>query len=127
MAILNKKEISERIKALENDRVSRLESEVNNREVKGQEEIIQSLSDRVEKIEELSAKTTTDERVPSILTAIEALESKVAQIEGKTVTEESTETGLIDYSSYKAELGRLAKAFDLINQRLTALELKLKS
>ncbi|HUU77168.1 MAG TPA: hypothetical protein VMX55_02405 [candidate division Zixibacteria bacterium] len=125
--------ITERLSSLENDRVARIETELHKDEAKSDEEIYTKIFERLDKLEEDHAETKGDERVPSILTAIDALESKVSQLEGATVTgansnhlEQPIEFDF-DVVSLKEELGKLSKAFDLINQRLTDIELKLKA
>ena len=123
--------ITERLDALENERVARLEAELSKQGDKRDEEMFTSLASRLDTLEESHVATSGDDRVPSILTAIEALESKVSQLEGKAVT---TEGGALevpvapstDISGYKDDLGRLTRALDLINQRLTYLENQLK-
>ena len=121
--------ITERLDSLENDRVTRLEKEIAKDDYRGKEEIIENLAGRLDIIEESIAKTKGDDRVPSILTAIEALESKLSQLEGKAVT--STEgraplpaeddVGLIE------DLGKLSQVFDVINRRISDLEVKISS
>jgi tetrahydromethanopterin S-methyltransferase subunit G len=116
-------EFSDRLDSLENERVARLEAELSNNEAKGEVELISSVASRLDKIEESIAETKGDDRVPSILTAIEALESKLSQLEGKSVTADSSfEPKGQDVSGLKGDIGRLAHAFDLINQRLTEVE-----
>ncbi|MBN1329490.1 MAG: hypothetical protein JXA54_08450 [Candidatus Heimdallarchaeota archaeon] len=119
--------ISDRLDALENDRVSRLEADIHKDETKSNENLITDLVGRLDKIEEHQAQTKGDDRVPSILTAIEALESKLKQLEGKTLTsgnEPVKSNG--DVGGLKDDIGKLAYAFDLINQRLTTLENRFK-
>ncbi|NHK32238.1 MAG: hypothetical protein FK730_12855 [Asgard group archaeon] len=119
-------EFSDRLDSLENERVARLEAELSSNEAKGDEELISSVASRLDKIEESIAETKGDDRVPSILTAIEALEAKLSQLEGKSVTSDSSfEPVGQDVSGLKADIGRLAQAFDLISQRLTEVEKKL--
>ena len=116
--------------ALETDRVSRLEAEIANGGSKGSEEIYTSLIDRLDKIEESLAETKGDDRVPSLITAIEALETKVSQLEGATVTGTITEpmsTGTENVGGLKDDIGRLSLAFDNITQRLIKLEMKLNT
>jgi tetrahydromethanopterin S-methyltransferase subunit G len=116
--------------ALETDRVSRLEAEIANGGFKGSEGIYTSLIDRLDKIEESLAETKGDDRVPSLLTAIDALEIKVSQLEGATVTGSITEpmsTGTENVGGLKDDIGRLSLAFDSITQRLTKLEMKLNT
>ncbi|MHA1220575.1 MAG: hypothetical protein ACTSQB_02465 [Candidatus Heimdallarchaeota archaeon] len=124
--------VTERLDSLENERVARLEAEIKNNASRGNEEMLTSFTGRLDKIEESIAETKGDDRVPSILTAIEAFESKLSQLEGKTVT-----TGGIspavgataadeDIGGLKNDIGKLSQAFDLINQRLTVLEAKAK-
>ncbi|MHA1211670.1 MAG: hypothetical protein ACTSSH_04330 [Candidatus Heimdallarchaeota archaeon] len=125
--------VTERLDSLENERVARLEAEIKNNVSRGNEEMLTSFTGRLDKIEESIAETKGDDRVPSILTAIEAFESKLSQLEGKTVT-----TGGIspvvgtatvadeDIGGLKNDIGKLSQAFDLINQRLTVLEAKAK-
>lgn len=125
--------ITERLSSLENDRVARIETELHKDEAKSDEEIYTKIFERLDKLEEDHAETKGDDRVPSILTAIDALESKVSQLEGATITgtnsnhTEQTFEFDFDVVSLKEELGKLSKAFDLINQRLTEIELKLKA
>jgi len=123
--------ITERLDALENDRVARLEAELSKQGDKRDEEMFTSLASRLDTLEESHVATSGDDRVPSILTAIEALESKVSQLEGKAVTTEggSLEVPVApsaDVSGYKDDFGRLSRALDLISQRLTNLENQLK-
>lgn len=116
-------DFSDRLDSLENERVARLEAELSNNEARGNEELISNVISRLDQIEESIAETKGDERVPSILIAIEAIESKLSQLEGKTVTSEGTiETTIPDVGNLKSDIGRLAHAFDLISQRLTELE-----
>ncbi len=123
--------ISQRLDSLENERVARLESEIFKDDDKGEEELISNINDRLDKIEEYLAASKGDDRVPSILTAIEALESKISQLEGKNITTGATEGGgeivedTVDMSGIKEELSKLSRAFDLINQRLTDCESKI--
>ncbi|MCF2143689.1 MAG: hypothetical protein K9W42_08330 [Candidatus Heimdallarchaeota archaeon] len=115
--------IIERLDALENERVARLEAEISSTKEKGQEEIISNLASRVDKIEESFVQTKGDERVPSILTAIEALESKITQLEGKTIT--SGESGGVagnTLNDLQAELGKINETINSILQRLAKLE-----
>jgi hypothetical protein len=82
-------------------------------------------------LEESQVAASGDDRVPSILTAIEALESKISQLEGKAVTNQGQDLGepvapAADVSGYKEDLGRLSRALDSISQRLTNLENQLK-
>ena len=133
----NVDEVNARISSLENDRVARIEAELSRDGDRSNEELFTKIFERLDRLEEDHAETAGDERVPSILTAIEALESKVSQLEGSTFTGQSTSPTSapteapmeydIDISSLKDELGRLSKAFDFINQRLTAIEAKLKA
>ena len=131
-------EVNARISSLENDRVARIEAELSRNEDKSDEEMFTKILERLDNLEEDHAEAKGDERVPSILTAIEALESKVSQLEGSTFTGHSAtpttapieETPMeldFDVGNLKDELGRLSRAFDLINQRLTAIEAKLKT
>jgi len=119
--------------ALETERVSRLEAEIANGGGKGDEEMYANLVGRIDKIEESLAETKGDDRVPSILTAIEALETKVSQIEGAAVTGASPAVAVAaigttdNVSGLKDDIGRLSAAFDKITQRLTDLELKLNA
>jgi chromosome segregation ATPase len=121
------KDIDDRLDSLENERVARLEAELSNSVAKADEEIISGVSERLDQIEEAIAQTKGDDRVPSILTAIEALESKLSMLEGKAVTAEGGEpvTASNDIVNLKNDIARLAQAFDTITQRLTALESKL--
>ncbi|HUT81613.1 MAG TPA: hypothetical protein VMZ29_10475 [Candidatus Bathyarchaeia archaeon] len=119
--------ISDRLDALENDRVSRLEADINKNETKSNEDLMSDIIGRLDRIEEHQAQIKGDERVPSILTAIEAFESKLKQLEGRTVTSVSEPvTSGGDMGGLKDDIGRLSHAFDLINQRLTALESRFK-
>ena len=116
--------------ALETERVSRLEAEIANNENKGDEEMYTSLVERLDNIEESLAEAKGDDRVPSILTAIEALESKVSQLEGATVTgtapaAQPAVSG--DVGGLKDDIGRLSLAFDKITQRLTNLEMRVNA
>lgn len=116
-------DFSDRLDSLENERVARLEAELSNNEARGNEELISNFASRLDHIEESIAATKGDDRVPSILTAIEAIETKLSQLEGRAVTSEgSFEPVGQNVSSLKADIGRLAQAFDLISQRLTELE-----
>ncbi|MGC9780683.1 MAG: hypothetical protein HZR80_15690 [Candidatus Heimdallarchaeota archaeon] len=121
--------ISQRLESLENERVARLESEIVKNDDKGEEELISNINDRLDKIEESLAATKGDDRVPSILTAIEALEGKISQLEGKTITTRTIGGEIVedtvDMIGIKEELSKLSRAFDLINQRLTYCESKL--
>jgi len=123
--------ITERLDALENERVARLETELSKEGDKRDEEMFTSLASRLDTLEESHVATSGDDRVPSILTAIEALESKVSQLEGKAVTTDNGSleipiTPAPDFSGYKDDLGRISKALDMISQRLTNLENQLK-
>lgn len=127
-------DVNNSLKSLETERVARLETEFAKNETKGDAEMYTSLIDRLDKIEESVAKTPLDDRVPSLLTAVDALETKISQLEGSTFTGsnpasigEVQETGAEPVGNLKEELGRLSKAFDFINQRLTTIELKIKS
>jgi len=123
--------ITERLDSLENERIVRLESEISKAGDKSDEEMFTNLASRLDALEESHVGTSGDDRVPSILTAIEALESKVSQLEGRAVT---SSTGTIeqpiapstDMGSLKDDLGRLSRALDLISQRLTAIENQLR-
>ncbi|NHJ04297.1 MAG: hypothetical protein EAX90_05705 [Candidatus Heimdallarchaeota archaeon] len=126
--------ITDRLSSLENDRVARIETELHKDEAKSDEEIYTKIFERLDKLEEDHAEAKGDERVPSILTAIDALESKISQMEGATVTGANNSNHAeqqfefdFDVVSLKEELGKLSKAFDFINQRLTDIELKLKA
>ena len=123
--------ITERLDALENDRVARLEGELSKQGDKRDEEMFTSLASRLDILEESQVAASGDDRVPSILTAIEAIESKVSQLEGKAVTSGDGTLGVpvapaADTSGYRDDLGRLSRALDLISQRLTNLENQLK-
>lgn len=125
-------DLSERLSSLENERVARLEAELSKDSAKSDEEMFTKIADRLDHVEEAIAATKGDDRVPSILTAIDAIESKISQLEGLNITrEEGTEApsegASIDIGNIKNELGRLSKAFDLINQRLTDIESKLRT
>lgn len=127
-------DVNNSLKSLETERVARLETELAKNKVKGDGEMFTSLRDRLDKIEESMAKTHYDDRVPSLMTAVDALESKVSQLEGKAITgsisvpiSQVQETGVESAGSLKDELGRLSRAFDLINQRLTTIEIKIKT
>lgn len=127
-------DVNNSLKSLETERVARLETEFAKNETKGDAEMYTGLIDRLDKIEESVAKTPHDDRVPSLLTAVDALETKIKQLEGSTFTGSSPaplggvqEMGAEPVGNLKEELGRLSKAFDLINQRLTTLELKIKT
>lgn len=112
--------------ALETERVSRLEAEIANGGGKSTDDIYTDLVDRLDKIEESLAETKGDDRVPSVLTAIDALETKVSQLEGATVT--GTIPGATEnVGGLKDDIGRLSSAFDRITQRLTDLELRLNT
>lgn len=124
------KDINDRLDALENERVARIEKELAKDEYRGNEELYNDLTARLDKIEETIAETKGDDRVPSLITAIEALETKLSQLEGKTVTgsaaaEISSAEGSADIAGLKDNIGRLTQAFDLINQRLSNLEDKI--
>jgi len=115
--------IVERLDALENERVARLEAEISSTKEKGQEEIISNLASRVDKIEESFIQTKGDERVPSILTAIEALESKITQLEGKTIASgESGDVAGNTLNDLQDELGKINETINSILQRLAKLE-----
>jgi tetrahydromethanopterin S-methyltransferase subunit G len=123
--------ITERLDSLENDRVARLEAELSRQGDKRDEDMFTSLASRLDTLEESHVATSGDDRVPSILTAIEAIESKVSQLEGRAITTEggSLEVPVApsaDISGYKDDFGRLSRALDLISQRLTNLENQLK-
>ena len=124
--------INNSLKSLETDRVARLEAELSKDDDKKDEEFITKLAGRLDQIEESIAQGSGDERVPSILTAIEALESKISQLEGNSFTGGSgvvapaVEVGTDDISNLKGQFGKLSQAFDMINQRLTNIEFKLK-
>ncbi len=123
--------ITERLDALENDRVARLEAELSKQGDKRGEEMFTSLASRLDTLEESHVATSGDDRVPSILTAIEAIESKVSQLEGRAVTTgggslEVPIAPTADISGYREDLRRLSRALDLISQRLTSLENQLK-
>ena len=124
-------DVTNSLTALETERVARLEADINKNEAKGDEEMFTGLVDRLDKIEESLASTTSDERIPTLITAVEALETKIGQIEGATVTGSNgtpvPETGGESGGSLKDELGRLSKAFDMINQRLTRIETTIKT
>ncbi len=127
-------DVNNSLKSLETERVARLETEFAKNETKGDAEMYTSLIDRLDKIEESVAQTPHDDRVPSLLTAVDALETKINQLEGTTITGSNPasidvvqETGVESAGSLKDELGRLTKAFDLINQRLTTIEIKIKT
>ncbi|NHJ49191.1 MAG: hypothetical protein FK733_15490 [Asgard group archaeon] len=122
------KDIVDRLDSLENDRVARLEAELSNSVAKADEEIISNVSSRLDKIEESIAETKGDDRVPSLLTAVEALESKLLMLEGKTVVSEGVVEAPVgnDIVSLKNDIARLAQALDIINQRLTVLENQMK-
>ncbi|MHA1440948.1 MAG: hypothetical protein ACTSPK_03655 [Candidatus Heimdallarchaeota archaeon] len=119
--------------ALETERVSRLEAEIANGGGKSGEDMYANLVGRIDKIEESLAETKGDDRVPSILTAIDALETKVSQIEGAAVTGASPAVAVAaigtseNVGSLKDDIGRLSVAFDRITQRLTDLELRLNA
>jgi len=123
--------LNERLDTLENERVSRLEKEIAKDIDRGDEEMYTSLVDRIDKIEEALAGQKGDDRVPALLTAIEALETKVKHLEGKSITSsELVASEPVTFESesismLKDDIGRLTRAFDLINQRLTTLEAKL--
>jgi len=112
--------IIERLDALENERVARIEAEISSNKEKGQEEILSNIASRMDKIEESIVQSKGDERVPSILTAIEALESKVTQLEGKTITTSGTSDSGLD--ELKAELGRINATVESLLQRIAKLE-----
>ena len=123
--------LSERLDSLENDRIVRLESEISKADDKTDEEMFTGLASRLDALEESHAGAPGDDRVPSIITAIEALESKVSQLEGRSVTGQGEGLGeptapMVDVSGYKDDLGRISRALDLISQRLTDLENQLK-
>lgn len=127
-------DVNNSLRALETDRVARLETELAKNEAKVDQEMYTRLIDRLDRIEESIAETPQDDRVPSLLTAVDALESKVNQLEGTVFTNSNSvpiskvqETGVESAGNLKDELGRLAKAFDLINQRLTSIEIKIKA
>ncbi len=127
-------DVNNSLRSLETERVARLEAEFAKNKTKGDAEMFTNLIDRLDKIEESVAKTPHDDRVPSLLTAVDALESKVNQLEGTAITGGSAtsanqvqNTGVESTGSLKEELGRLSKAFDLINQRLTSIEIKIKT
>ncbi|MHA1124604.1 MAG: hypothetical protein ACTSO7_03200 [Candidatus Heimdallarchaeota archaeon] len=117
--------------ALETERVSRLEAEIANGRGKSDEVMLTNHVSRLDKIEESLAQTKGDDRVPSILTAIDALEVKVSQIEGASVT--GTVPGGAaggtpeSAGGLKDDIGRLSVAFDRITQRLTDLEMRLNA
>ncbi|MBK5112426.1 MAG: hypothetical protein KGD59_06915 [Candidatus Heimdallarchaeota archaeon] len=123
--------ITAQLDSLENDRIVRLESDLYKAGDKTDEEMFTSLASRLDVLEESQVGTSRDDRVPSILVAIEALESKVSQLEGRAVTTEGGSIGepiapAADVGSYRDDLGRLSRALDLISQRLTNLENQLK-
>ncbi|MEA2069922.1 MAG: hypothetical protein U9O98_01380 [Asgard group archaeon] len=121
----NMDDFTERIKNLETERVARLENELEQRKDDIEESMLSDLSDRISQLEELTVSSKGDERVPSILTALEALESKISQIEGQAVTQQTeSEESPSSIQGLKAEIGKIAQAFDSINQRLTNLEKK---
>ncbi len=123
--------ITERLNSLENERIVRLETELSKSGDRADEEMISELAGRLDELEETQIEARGDDRVPSILTAIEALESKIKQLEGRAITNlgegfEEPTAPEIDVSGYKEDLGRVSRALDVISQRLTALENQLK-
>jgi hypothetical protein len=122
----------ERLDSLENDRVARLESEITKDDDKNEEEILTNLSDRISNLEESIVESKGDERIPSILSALDAIESKIKEIEGKQVVHEAAAApapateGVGSIGGLKEELARITQAFDKINQRLTDIESKLR-
>ena len=117
--------VTESLSALETERVARLETELQKRaEDKSEEEMLDRLQERINQLEESIASSQGDERVPSILTAIEAIESKIGQLEGNVATQQPSES---ETSTMRMELARVAKTFDVINERLTKLENRLNA
>lgn len=130
----NIENITESLTALETDRVARLEKELTQRaEDKDLEDRFENLQNRLNKLEESIASSVGDERVPSILTAIEALESKVSQLEGTALTQEGEEgekeekeVGKTELTTIKEEIANISKTFDMVNERLTNIEDRLE-
>lgn len=126
----NLETLNERITALENERVSRLETELDKDEPKNFQNMFTQIFDRLDKIEETIAQTKGDSRVPSLITAIEALESKIKHIEGNAITNGSAQMqsdDFIDIESLKVDIGKLSRAFDSVNHRLTEIENKIRT
>ena len=123
--------ITESLKSLENERVARLEAEIAKDEHKGSEEMFSNVLDRINKIEEDLAGSKGDDRVPSILTAIEALESKISQLEAGQFTnsgeESASEAEVEGIGTVKDDLNKFSMMFDKINIRLTEIEKRLNA
>ncbi|MFW9924802.1 MAG: hypothetical protein ACFFDW_16090 [Candidatus Thorarchaeota archaeon] len=126
----NLETLNERLTALENERVTRLETELDKDEPKKFQEMFTQIFDRLDRIEETLAQTKGDHRVPSLITAVDALESKLKYLEGTAITSDSApiqEGEYIDIENLKVELSKLSKAFDSVNIRLTEIENKIRT